>query len=105
MLYERALRPTNNAKAREIIEGAASDVENSFGKGTARYLNWTPLPYLPARNTPQGEVYRQRLNLPLPPRVEISTANRALPLCERLFWDKMASSICVEPRTRPAPQK
>lgn len=88
VLYERGLRATKNAKAKQEIEGAALDIENNFGRGKTHYLNWTPLPYLLSRNTPQGEIYRQRLNLPITPRVQISTDNRVLPLCERLFWDK-----------------
>lgn len=88
VLYERGLRPAEQVKAGEVIEGAASDVERSFGRGKARYLNWTPLPYLLERERPEGENYRQKLNLPLPTRVQVTAQGRALPLCERLFWDK-----------------
>ncbi len=88
VLYERALHPIKGAKATQTIEGATCDIENQFGKGTAHYLNWSPLPYLLTRHNAEGALYRRRLNLPVKPRVEISSDNRALPLCERLFWDK-----------------
>jgi hypothetical protein len=88
VLYERGLRPAPDAKAAKTIEGVACDIERKFGNGSARYLNWTPLPYLLARNTPQGEIYRTRLKLPVSSRVQVTANGRALPLCERLFWDK-----------------
>jgi hypothetical protein len=94
VLYERSLRSAGPAAAEEVVEGSAVGVASPFEQGTARYLNWTPLPYLWARAAAAGEAYRARLRQQLTrrgaaallPRARVLAGGKELPLAERLFW-------------------
>jgi len=104
VLYERGLRAAAPARSREVVGGAAIDLSARFGSGLARYLNWTPLPYLLVRERKEGAAYHQRVRVslqgtraqPLEPRVRVLAGGTEMPLAETIFWDKGGKHyLCV----------